>query len=426
MSFNIRRSLQLARKNPQALLSKCIGKIDTLDTNSRRSLIASIKPTEAIFAEYEAISNKGSEKPLLGVPTLVQDLIDIPDLPTLCGAPFSEPFDVNIDIDSEFSSLLKELGLVAVGKNVPSEFGVGLLGRNATYGDCTHPKNPELALGGGAGATVKCVVDGMVPVVFGMDSCGGVRVPCAYQGAYGFRMGLGMLTNSTSFPLIPSLESVAWANNSAEDLLATFKAFYPSLPACKPTKGLCLLEGIDLVPEIIQATNTIAHRLSATHNYTQQTKLDRAFRNAGRALKLVQARELYSIHKYWLEEYLSKYSPNLLKSIFNGMECSTSEVEKLWQRKERIRNAIGELFESYDFLIMPISSKPTPLKTSWNADIEGSLMQLLAPISLARLPALVVPFDTGNGTSSAVQIAINPKKLGIVPSLIEALSTPDN
>ena len=410
----------LGKFDPALLIERFNQKLDALSLDTRDSLISSqYDQIQLVGKLSEQIARE--DAPLAGVPFLLQDMIDAPGLPTACGAPFRAPFEMEVDTETTLVNVLESLGAFLLAKTVPAEFGVDPRGRNRSYGDCQHPSDVDLICGGGAGSCVSAVRQGLAPLAFGLDTVGGVRIPCAFQGAFGYRMGLNAFTQEGVFPIMPSIESIGFTTNCLEDLAMCYKAIFPqrSEYSKKIPRGFFIDDpgGCRMSPAVKGGMLRLSRELDIYEDYTRHIELNRAFASGGASLQLLQARELYTIHQYWIDEYREQYDTSLLRRIYRGMECSTSEVEKACATQDQIRLILAEFFEDYDFLLMPISTTPSPNKQDWSIDLETDLNQINAPLSLSMLPAIILPFEC-DGYTSAAQIIVNPHRPDVVPNLI--------
>lgn len=415
---------QLAKSQPELLIDQFHAQLDQLSLDTRDSLIASqYDPTQLLQKLSGQIADENA--PLSGVPYLLQDIIDAPGLPTACGSPFRAPFEAEVESGSTLYNILDELGAFLLAKTVPAEFGVDPRGRNRGYGDCPHPDGTSRICGGGAGSAVSAVRQGFAPLAFGLDTCAGIRIPCAFQGAFGFRMGNNALTQEGVFPIMPSIESIAFTTGKFDDLAICYKAFFSeeSHTSIDSPRGFFIDDpgGCRVAPEVKSGILKLVRELDVYEDYTQHIELNRAFDAAGTSLQLLQSRELYTIHQYWIDEYREQYDTHLLRRIYRGMECSTSEVEKASAVQDRLRHTLARFFQSYDYLLMPISPIPSPSERDWSIDLESDLNQINAPLSLSILPALILPFQC-DGQCSAAQLIVNPKKPEIVHELIAQLT----
>lgn len=409
---------------PETAYTDFLKHVEKLSPVEQKSLIAS--RADQINCTSKLLEHSSdTDKPLRGLTYVLQDIFDAPGHPTTCGAPFVDAFEGTVDDASTLYERLDACGATLMAKTVPAEFGVDPRGRNQHYGDLQHPLGAEYTAGGGSGTSVRAVQAGLAPVAFGVDSCGGMRIPCAFQGCFGFRMGQNALIQHGVFPVMPSVESIAWAAKDLTHLRLVYAALYPTATenCASDIKGVYIDDaGCRVAPTVKASLRPLTQALEIDEDPSLQTALRRAFKGAGNALQLLQSRELYTIHQYWVDEYREHYDAYLLRRIYRGMECSTTEVEQSNQTQEHIRHAIAQLFQTHDFLIMPVSPIPTPTQEEWNIDLEADLMQLNAPASLGVHSALIIPTDCGNNRSAAAQIIVPPNRPEVVYALLDALA----
>jgi len=414
----------LVRENPDQVIDQFLTRLEELTPESYRAMIAAHPDREHLSDALQTALSLESA-PLSGVPYVLQDLFDVKDLPTLCGAPFPETFEAELESSSLLYQKMNTLGGFFVAKSVPAEFGVDPRGTNPHFGDCPHADSLRYVCGGGAGASVRMVAKGWAPLAFGIDTCGGIRIPAAFHGLFGFRMATNDLARDGVFPIVPSIESVGWVNAHLDDLLATFNAFHrvPIMVETKKPRGFILHEiAPSLNLELKAGIMNFSRYLDIDDNPSVRVRLLEAFAQADQALSVIESRELHSIHKYWIEEYEELYAPGLLRRIKAGGDCETAEAEKSTAVQQLVRACFTEFFMDYDFLVLPIATTATPLKSEWNQVIENDLLHLCAPASLAFLPAIILPLHCADGRHSAVQIIINPRRLNIVPQILEQVS----
>ncbi len=391
---------------------------------ARNALIKGI-PNEIILqkAYLKCLSNE--EGLLSGIPYVIQDLFDVHGLPTTCGAPFTDPFEGALDDSCLLVETLKEQGACLFSKTVLSEFGIDIQGRNRVHGTCPHGDGTEFVCGGGASASIRMVYDGYVPLAFGIDTYGGIRIPAAFHGLFGFRMPHNLFAREGVFPVIPSIDSVGFVTANLNDLLTTFRALYdlndPD-PEHVPL-GYSFQDLAGLVSRDVKAgLMNISRCLDIEQNPEINSRFFHRFRDVTKSLHTLMSRELHSIHHYWLEEYRNQYDSNLLHRIEQGFDCSTAASEEAVTLKNQIRDDFSAFFQYFDYLIMPISPEPNPKKDVWSTEFENDLIQLIAPASLIGLPALILPFSCQNNRHSAIQVIFDPSKLYLIPRLIEQIA----
>ena len=422
--LNFEQWRTLVQKSPERVADQFLARLQMLSKADRQAWFAATPLKHQLLS---ALTFASSDKtlPLASVPYVLQDLFDVKGLPTGCGAPFTTPFEAPLEHSCLLYQKLNTLGACFFSKTMPAEFGVSPQGRNPTHGDCKHSDGDQFVCGGGAGATVRTVAEGLAPLGFGLDTGGGIRIPAAFHGLFGFRMGNNAYARDGVFPIAPSIESVGWVNNCIADLCTTFHAFHRVSKFNSPEapRGYLVSElSGPISPEVKSGLLGITRELDIDDDPATGTRLRKALTQGGAAYQILEGRELYSIHQYWLEEYRDQYDDTLLRSIQTGIDCKPAEADECTHTQESIRSALTEFFVDYDYLVLPISPVATPEKSAWSNQLKQDILQLIAPASLAFLPALILPFDCANGRHSAAQILINPRKLQIVPELLAQLT----
>ncbi|HEY1750360.1 MAG TPA: amidase family protein [Caulobacteraceae bacterium] len=133
----------------------------------------------------DAALARGEAAPLLGVPMTVKDSHHVAGLPTTWGL---APFEGWIPkADSVGVARLKRAGAVILGKtNVPPSLG-DWQAANPIYGRTNNPHDLARGPGGSSGGGAAALAAGMVPLEFGSDIGGSIRVPAHLCGVFGHK-----------------------------------------------------------------------------------------------------------------------------------------------------------------------------------------------------------------------------------------------
>ena len=144
----------------------------------------------AAKAADDAIA-RGERKPLLGVPMTVKESHCVAGLPKTWG--YLKFKDFIPAEDSVGVRRLKAAGAIILGKtNVP----VGLAdwqSVNPIYGRTNNPWNLAHTPGGSSGGSAAALAARMLPLEFGSDIGGSIRVPAAFCGVYGHKPSWGIV-----------------------------------------------------------------------------------------------------------------------------------------------------------------------------------------------------------------------------------------
>lgn len=128
------------------------------------------------------------DRPLLGVPVAVKDLIQTRDLPTRRGSllPNRRPA-----VDAPAVARLRAAGAILVGKTATSEYGWSASTVSRVAGPTRNPWAPERTAGGSSGGSAAAVAAGLSTAAVGTDGAGSIRIPAAFCGVVGFKPSFG-------------------------------------------------------------------------------------------------------------------------------------------------------------------------------------------------------------------------------------------
>ncbi len=139
---------------------------------------------DAAHAADSALA-RGERRPLLGLPMTVKEAFDVEGLPTTWGV---TRFRNHVALgDAVIVERLKAAGAVILGKtNVPPNLG-DWQSDNPIYGRTNNPLDLTRTPGGSSGGSAAALAAGMVPLEFGSDIGGSIRVPAALCGVFGHK-----------------------------------------------------------------------------------------------------------------------------------------------------------------------------------------------------------------------------------------------
>ncbi|GAA0311526.1 amidase [Sphingomonas oligophenolica] len=139
----------------------------------------------------------GDTAPLLGVPMTIKESYDVAGLPTTWG--FEAHRNHIAAKDAVAVRRLKAAGAVFLGKtNVPVGLA-DLQSVNPIYGRTNNPHNPGRVPGGSSGGAAAALASGMVPLEYGSDIGGSIRVPAHFCGVWGHKPTYGVLSPEGHF-----------------------------------------------------------------------------------------------------------------------------------------------------------------------------------------------------------------------------------
>ncbi|MHA4848089.1 amidase family protein [Rhodococcus sp. MSC1_016] len=205
--------------------------------------------------------------PLLGIPMVVKDSIDVAGTESTAGTP---GLVGNIATeDAEIVQRLVAAGAHISGKNVMHELALGATSNNAFHGPVHNPWNFSLTAGGSSGGTAAAIALGIAPAGIGTDTGGSVRIPAALCGVIGFRPSVGRYPAEGIVSLSHSRDTSGPIARSIDDilLLDSILAQRPAITVRDTAGGLRIgltpAHGEDLDPDVKTAYERVRNTLAA-------------------------------------------------------------------------------------------------------------------------------------------------------------------
>lgn len=325
-----------------------IARIEARDGPLNAVVVRDFDRARHAASELDQRIRDGFDAPLLGVPMTIKESYDVAGLPTTFG--FEEHRGFIAQEDAVAVQRLKAAGAIIVGKtNVPPALS-DLQSNNPVYGRTHNAVHPDRSAGGSSGGSAVALAAGMVPLEFGSDIGGSIRVPAAFNGVWGHKPTWGVLpTEGHYFPGTDSARTVLSVigpmARDADDLETALGivADHPLAPAHRHGEHWRVL----LLTEHPLA-KTQAAIVAALE--TMAAALEKSGATVDRTTDLLP--DLQRHHTgYWqmLNIAMSRRMP-----VAPGQEAPSLETWlTLHDEQARIQRQWRRLFEQYDVVIAP-------------------------------------------------------------------------
>ena len=383
----------LAREAPDAWAAHLKERVERCRRDTGQAVLG-----EAFVGEITPSTGR-----LGGVPYGLKDLFDLAGYPTRASSVVPCLAELAAGEDCELVEMARELGGSCAMRTQMNEFAYGLSGENPHYGDCPHPHLGNHLSGGSSSGSAYVVGSGLVPLAFGTDTGGSIRVPAAHCGIWGLRTVPGYLAGGC-FPLAPSLDTVGWFTRTGEDMLRSIEAWFGiDAPVCPAVlKGAALVPEALVSPETADVTKEFLGRLPLEFQGSL-VWLETALPEIREAFNTLQSAEAYAVHASLLEHFSGFYDPKVKERILRG-RASTDEAQASARRVQTtVCEWMDDYFSEQDVLLLPAVPGPAVTRKGNEPALRERTLQLTAPASLAGKPTLTIPLAVEGARTVGVQ-----------------------
>lgn len=226
----MRRALDEGRTTPRDLLDRCLDRIARLDGPISAFLrVLGREAAQAADRAGEELARGRVRGPLHGIPFAIKDAFDTAGIVTTVG---SRLFAGRVpERDAALVERLRAAGAVMVGKLDTTELCLGGPSKDGGFGPAVNPWRAGAYAGASTSGGGAAVAAGLVPLTFGSDTGGSIRLPAAMTGVTGFKPSHGVLPTEGLFPLSPTLDTAGPLALTVEDCALALDALAGVGPA---------------------------------------------------------------------------------------------------------------------------------------------------------------------------------------------------
>lgn len=391
-------------------------------------------------AADEQLRQLPADAPLRGVPVLLKD-----DCPTYAGVPMSFGCRAARGYvpaqDHEIVRRYKAAGMVIVGKTNLPEFSGNIATSPTLHGPTLNPWDAGRSIGGSSGGAAAAVAARMVPLAYGNDGAGSIRIPASCGGLFGLRASRGRTpcgpVSSENWGGLVSHHALTRSVRDSALLLDLTDAPEPGALYAAPAKsgpyaqaasrdprplrigvisqpgmGLRLDDDIAAALEDASALcRQLGHRVEATAFNFDESALADAY------LRIIAAYTALEVDAIAADTgrppNADGFEPVNLGLAEFGRSLSAPALLAARNTANSVARSLGRLFTEVDILLTPVMpTLPTPMTAldvrgpDWRAFADEFMhgTAFTRPANAAGIPAMSVPlFQTPAGLPLGIQ-----------------------
>ncbi len=350
--------------------------------------------------------------PLHGLPFALKDLYETAGVRTTAGSKLREHY-VPMD-DARVVTLLKQAGIVQLGKLNMHEWALGATNINKYFPSPLNPWDTGRITGGSSGGSGVAIAAGMCLGSLGSDTGGSIRIPASLCGVTGLKPTFGRVSLRGVVPLSWSLDHSGPMARSARDcalILQAIAGFDPldagsvdqpvddyvkdidagirGLRIGVPTNFFFDEDAVDA--QVAAAVREAIKALAGLGAELRPVEVPNIVAGA-RANGTILIADAAAYHEETIRDHPDDIQDTVLARLQGGANVGGPAYARARRTQSEFKAALRGLFATIDILVAPttpVAAQPFP--EGDNVATTGALTRHTGPFNVAGLPSISAP-----------------------------------
>lgn len=218
----LRTKLQAKETSAVELTRACIEQVKRVDQQIHAFISYDEQDALQQAKAADGEIKRGANKPLLGIPVGVKDLLAVKNQPLNCCSKilgkFISPYDGTV------VQKLKAAGAIVFGRLNMDEFAMGSSTENSAFGTTLNPWDSTRIPGGSSGGSAAAVAAHECIATLGSDTGGSIRQPAALCGCVGLKPTYGRVSRFGLVAFASSLDQIGPFTKDIKDAAIMLEA----------------------------------------------------------------------------------------------------------------------------------------------------------------------------------------------------------
>ena len=339
--------------------------------------------------------------PLSGIPMAIKDNFDTKDMPTEYGTSIYPDF--RPQKDTEVIKILRNAGLIFLGKTITSEFA------GPYPGPTLNPHALDRTPGVSSMGSAASVADFMVPISNGTQTGGSIIRPASLCGVFGYKGSFGHITGVGIKHLKPSIDTVGHFARCLEDIELlrqvltndlNSNSFFSINPPIRV--GICKTSNwhaasIDTKIAIKKSIESLKTTDCILEEINLPPEFDKVME---RSFQVIYSWELREAHKQEIKNHFESFNPWFKWAIKFLEDITFQDYQEALEEAKYTRSILKKIFREIDVIISPSAIGEAPKEL-----MEIPKYSFNHLWTLMYVPCVNLPYFLGaNGLPVGIQV----------------------